>query len=204
MKVPSPPHDRKKSRQDDVYAAAARLFAEKGYHATRIQDIAEELGMLKGSLYYYFNSKEDLLVKITEGHIGRIHRAIEAVVNTGYSSKQKLMLAIDEHLRMYLENVHVYMIFANENLQEIDPTTAALVRDMNRSYQILWIQILQEGIDNGEFRADLNAHLMMRAILGMNMWTSAWYNPEGEISIRELARQFADLILRGVDGTSQR
>ena len=196
MQIPTPA--RKKSRQDDVYAAAARLFAEKGYHATRIQDIADELGMLKGSLYYYFNSKEDLLIKITEGHIGRIYHAIKAIVETRYPSKQKLLLAIDEHLRMYLENVHVYMIFAKENLEGIDPKLAALVRDMNRTYQDLWVQVLQEGIDAGDFRADLNPHLIMRAILAMCNYTSAWYKPTGEISVRELARQFADLMMIGV------
>ncbi|MGB1253869.1 MAG: TetR/AcrR family transcriptional regulator [Candidatus Promineifilaceae bacterium] len=196
MQIPTP--SRKKSRQDDVYEAAARLFAEKGYHATRIQDIADELGMLKGSLYYYFNSKEDLLIKITEGHIGRIYHAIKAIVETGYPSRQKLMLAIDEHLRMFLEHVHVYTIFARENLEGIDPKLAQLVRDMNRTYQELWMQILQEGIDSGEFRPDLNPHLMMRAILAMCNYTSAWYQPSGDISVRELARQFANLIMAGV------
>ena len=196
MQIPTPA--RKKSRQDDVYEAAARLFAEKGYHATRIQDIADELGMLKGSLYYYFSSKEDLLIKITEGHIGRIYHAIKSIVETGYPTRQKLLLSIDEHLRMFLEHVHVYTIFAKENLEEIDPKLAELVRDMNRAYQELWMQMLQEGIDNGAFRADLNPHLVMRAILGMNNYTSAWYDSTGEVSIRELARQFADLILLGV------
>lgn len=196
MQIPTPA--RKKSRQDDVYAAAARLFAEKGYHATRIQDIADELGMLKGSLYYYFSSKEDLLIKITQGHIGKIYHAIKAIVETGYPSKQKLLLAIDEHLRMFLEHVHVYTIFAKENLEEIDPKLAALVRDMNRTYQELWEQMLQDGVDKGDFRADLNPHVMMRAILAMCNYTSAWYKPTGDISERELARQFADLIMQGV------
>ena len=196
MQIPTPA--RKKSRQDDVYEAAARLFAEKGYHATRIQDIADELGMLKGSLYYYFSSKEDLLIKITEGHIGRIYHAIKSIAETGYPSEQKLLLAIDEHLRMFLENVHVYTIFAKENLEEIDPRLAELVRDMNRTYQELWQSMLQEGIDNGAFRADLNPHLTMRAILGMSNYTSAWYKPTGDISVRELARHFANLIMQGV------
>ena len=50
-----------KKRETEVYATAAQLFARKGFHATRMQDIADELGMQKGSLYYYFNSKDELL-----------------------------------------------------------------------------------------------------------------------------------------------
>ena len=52
---------KKKARQNEIYATAAELFANKGYHATRIQDIANQLGMRKGSLYYYFATKEDFL-----------------------------------------------------------------------------------------------------------------------------------------------
>lgn len=192
---------RRKSRQDEVYAAAAKLFATKGYHATRVQDIADELGILKGSLYYYFSSKEDLLVKITEGRIEKLLEAIQAIADTGYPPRQKIALAIDEHLRFFQEHVHIYTIFVREQLADINKRTANNARKMNRVYQQLWKEMLEEGIAAGEFRADIDTELIMRAILGLCNYTWTWYDPTGRVQIRELARIFTDLILSGIDHT---
>lgn len=190
--------ERRKSRQDELYAAAARLFATKGYHATRVQDIADELGMLKGSLYYYFSSKEDLLVKITEGRIEELLEAIQAIVATGYPPRQKVALAIDEHLRFFQQHVHIYTIFVKEQLADINKRTANNARKMNRAYQQLWREMLEEGIDTGDFRPDIDSELIMRAILGLCNYTWTWYDPAGRVQIRELARIFTDLILSGI------
>jgi AcrR family transcriptional regulator len=195
--------DRKKSRQDEVYATAAKLFATRGYHATRMQDIADELGMLKGSLYYYFDSKEDLIVKITSGRIEELYEAIKAVVNTGYSPTQKLTLAIDEHIRFFQEHVHIYTIFVREQLANINDGTANSADVMNKKYQNLFRQILQEGIDAGEFSADTDTQIIMRAILGMCNYTWSWYEPDGRIPVRELARMFTQMILGGIRPVNQ-
>ena len=190
--------DRKKSRQEEVYATAARLFATRGYHATRMQDIADELGMLKGSLYYYFDSKEDLIVKITSGRIEELYEAIDAIVQTGYSPTQKLTLAIDEHIRFFQEHVHIYTIFVREQLANINDGTASSADIMNKKYQNLFRQILQEGIDAGEFSADIDTQIIMRAILGMCNYTWSWYDPNGRIPVRELARIFTQMVLGGI------
>lgn len=190
--------DRKKSRQEEVYATAAKLFATRGYHATRMQDIADELRMLKGSLYYYFDSKEDLIVKITSGRIEELYAAIQAIVNTGYPPTQKLTLAIDEHLRFFQDNVHIYTIFVREQLANINDGTANSADLMNKKYQNLFRQILQEGIDAGEFAADLDTQIVMRAILGMCNYTWSWYDPDGRIPVRELARMFTQMVLGGI------
>ena len=193
--------DRKKSRQEEVYATAARLFATRGYHATRMQDIADELGMLKGSLYYYFDSKEDLIVKITSGRIEELYEAIDAIVQTGYSPTQKLTLAIDEHIRFFQEHVHIYTIFVREQLANINDGTASSADVMNKKYQNLFRQILQEGIDAGEFSADIDTQIIMRAILGMCNYTWSWYDPNGRIPVRELARIFTQMVLGGIKST---
>ena len=190
--------ERKKSRQEEVYAAAARLFATRGYHATRMQDIADELGMLKGSLYYYFDSKEDLIVKITSGRIEELLKAVQAIVDTGYSPTQKLTLAIDEHLRFFQDHVHIYTIFVREHLSDINDGTANTADLLNKQYQNLFTQILQEGIDAGEFSAETDTQVVMRAILGMCNYTWSWYDPDGRVPVRELARMFTQLILGGI------
>ena len=195
--------DRKKSRQEEVYATAAKLFATRGYHATRMQDIADELGMLKGSLYYYFDSKEDLIDKITSGRIEELYDAIQAIVDTGHAPTQKLTLAIDEHIRFFQDHVHIYTIFVREQLANINDGTANSADVMNKKYQNLFRQILQEGIDAGEFSADIDTQIIMRAILGMCNYTWSWYDPDGRIPVRELARMFTQMVLGGIKPANQ-
>lgn len=191
--------ERKKARQDEVYGAAARLFAERGYHATRVQDIADELGMLKGSLYYYFSSKEDLLVQVIEGYVEEIYEALVGIVNSGYSPRQKLILALDAHLRLFHQNAHVYAIFMQENLTMIDRATAVTVKQRNKAYAHLWEQILEQGVQQGDFRPGLDIPVTARAILGMCNHTLTWYQVDGRLPIRELARVFSQLILQGIE-----
>lgn len=190
--------DKRKARQDDVYAAAAKLFAEKGYHATRIQDIADELGMLKGSLYYYFSSKEDLLVNIASGRIEESIAAMKGILSTKYSPTEKLTLAIDEHLRLHQEHADIYMIYMQENLHEINADAAEQVSRLTRAYQKLWEGLLCEGIECGEFQADLDTEIAVKGVLSMCNHTIVWYDPNGRVPIRELAKQFANLVLNGV------
>lgn len=190
--------EKRKARQDDVYTAAAKLFAEKGYHATRIQDIADELGMLKGSLYYYFSSKEELLVNITSGRIEESIAALRGILATTYTPTEKLTLAIDEHLRLYQEHANIYTIYMQENLHEINAATAEQVSRLSKAYQQLWAQLLCEGIDSGDFQMDLDVEITVKAILSMCNNTIIWYNPSGRVPIRELARLFANLVLNGV------
>lgn len=190
--------EKRKARQDDVYAAAAKLFAEKGYHATRIQDIADELGMLKGSLYYYFSSKEELLVNLTSGRIEESIAAIKGILSTKYTPTEKLTLTIDEHLRLYQEHAHIYTIYMQENLHEINADAAEQVSRLSKAYQKLWEKLLGEGIDCGEFQADLDTEIAVKAILSMCNNTIIWYDPNGRVPIRELARMFANLVLNGV------
>lgn len=190
--------EKRKARQDDVYTAAAKLFAEKGYHATRVQDIADELGILKGSLYYYFSSKEELLVKITSGRIEESIAALKDILSTGYTPTEKLTLAIDEHLRLYQEHANIYTIYMQENLREINEEAAEQVSRLSKTYQNLWAKLLCLGIDSGEFQSDLDVDITVKAILSMCNNTIIWYDPHGRVPIRELARMFANLVLNGV------
>lgn len=189
---------KKKARQNEIYATAAELFANKGYHATRIQDIANQLGMRKGSLYYYFATKEELLARVTEGRIEEMLAAMEAIIATNHTPTQKLTLAIDEHLRLYKKHANIFAIFTQENLAEISVETAKVVRTVSKKYQSLWKAILQEGIERGEFQEGLDLEITMQAILGMCNHTLIWYKSEGRLEIREIARLFAQLIISGI------
>ena len=189
---------KKQAKTEEIYAIAARLFATKGYHATRIQDIAAELGMLKGSLYYYFNSKEDLLVQLVQSRLGEAHQVIRQIVEGEGNAAAKLQQAISEHLRLYQQSAHIYALFYYENLAQIHPATAQTVHLLTYEYERLWHELVQSGIEAGCFRADLDVTITVKAIMGMCNSTLQWYNPEGRLPIYNIARHFSDLLLQGI------
>lgn len=192
-------NDKRKAREDDLYATAARLFAERGFHATRMQDIADEMGLLKGSLYYYCASKEELLSRITSGQIEEAITAVQGIIDTGYTPTEKLTFAIDEHLRLYQDHADIYAIYMQENLRHINVETAEQIYRVGKQYQALWAHILQEGVAAGEFAPDLDVEIAVKAILSMCNNTINWYDPHGRVPLRELARIFTNLILNGLN-----
>lgn len=189
---------KKESKTEEVYAIAARLFATKGYHATRIQDIADELGMLKGSLYYYFDSKEDLLVRLVQSRLGEAHQVIRGIVEGEGDAAAKLQCAIQEHLRLYQQSAHIYALFYYENLSQINEATAQIVHRLTYEYERLWHELVQTGVHEGSFRHDLDVAITVKAIMGMCNSTLLWYDPEGRLPIRSIAHHFSGLLLQGM------
>ncbi len=188
----------RKKRESEVYTTAARLFATKGFHATRMQDIADELGMQKGSLYYYFDSKEHLLNELVSGAFQEALTAVHAILATNHTPAQKLALAIDEHLRFLRHNVDIHLINVREILTAVDPATAVTIATLMDDYEAAWVAILHEGIQRGEFRADLDAPVTVKALVGLCNSTMSWFDENGRLPGREIARIFAELVTNGL------
>ncbi|PIE82364.1 MAG: hypothetical protein CSA11_00840 [Chloroflexi bacterium] len=187
-----------KKRETEVYATAARLFARKGFHATRMQDIANELGMQKGSLYYYFNSKDELLRKLVTGSVQEAQSSLQAILETERPPAQKLATALDEHLRILQQNADLHLINAQEILMSLDAETAVTTKAILKEYENTWAAIVQEGIDAGHFRSDLDPKIVIKALLGLTNSTLTWFEPAGRLSRQEIAQIFAELIMNGL------
>lgn len=194
---------KKEAKTEEVYAIAARLFATKGYHATRIQDIADELGMLKGSLYYYFDSKEDLLVRLVQSRLGEAHQVIRGIIEGEGDAAAKLTCAIQEHLRLYQQSAHIYALFYYENLSQINEATAQIVHRLTYEYERLWHELVQIGVHEGSFRPDLDVAITVKAIMGMCNSTLLWYNPHGRLTINAVAQVFSEIIRQGIEQRGQ-
>lgn len=186
------------AREKEIHQAAARVFREKGYHAARMQDVAEALGMQKGSLYYYISSKEDLLRGLVEVPIRRMTEEAREVLATGYAPGEKLARVIEVHLRHVQAHRDVFGIFLREDLGLLEHTSECDLRALLGTYDALWDRLLMAGIDAGAFRTDLAVPVIRKAIIGMCNGTYTWFDAEGPLPIQEIARQFAAFALRGV------
>lgn len=188
----------REARKAEILRTAAAVFREKGFHAARIQDVAERLGMQKGSLYYYISSKEDLLRGLVEAPIRAMNEEVRQLLDTGHPPDQKLARVIELHLRYFQEHRNIFGIFLREDLDLLDQTSDSDLRALLRTYDALWDELLQEGAAQGLFREDLDRRVIAKAIIGMCNGTFTWFDPEGRHPIHEIARLLADFALRGV------
>ena len=188
------------SKEQEIVAVAARLFKEKGYRTTTLEDIAVAVGMLKGSLYYYIRSKEDLLHLVVRDPIRQAYNKLEEIVVSDMPVTTKIAQAVVNHMTLFHEHypqIAVYLHDYHHLMQQLEKN----VIETPKHYQRLWATLLQQGVDAGELRDDLDVKVTGYAILGMCNWIYRWYNPHGTLSAEEIADVFIKLVLEGLTKT---
>lgn len=182
----------------EMLQAAVRVFNRQGFHATRIQDVADELGMGKASLYHYISTKEDLLHGLIEGAIERMISETESVIATGHPAQQKLVMAIETHLRRSQEDRDIWGVLQRENPELFKSNSTADIQKLIKSYEVLWMRIFDQGVEEGELDPELDARVAVQALLGMCRSVYDWFRPDGRLPIQEVARILSEIALRGV------
>src|SRR5579871_5689555 len=154
------------AREEQVRAAALRLFKEKGYHATSMRDIAAAVGINKGSLNSYIKSKEDLLVPVFEQAQGVLLTEIEHIsADAGASPTDRLKRAIHAHVTAVADNLDVLTVYLSE-WRQLKADSLATNRDQRERYGALFLQILDDGVRAGELRP-LDTRVVLLGIIGM-------------------------------------
>ncbi len=189
-----------KSKRDAIVAAAAKVFREKGYHQSTTEDIAAEVGMLKGSLYYYITKKEDLLHAVVEKPVQEMVSNLRQIADGPGSAADKIRRLIADHLRTFDEYYpHIFVY-----LQEISHTGADQDRPFNYigvEYRRLIERIIRDGVASGELRDDLDPTLTSLAIVGMCNWMHRWYRPSGKLPAPVIAETYATIVLDGLQSS---
>ncbi|WP_165774260.1 TetR/AcrR family transcriptional regulator [Mycolicibacterium sphagni] len=181
----------------EIVDAAAQLFVEKSYDATGLTELASRIGMLKGSLYHYITTKDDLLFAI----IDKVHQTSLANMvrwqPVDGSVHLKLRMFIKGHVAHFVENFTFASVFIHDfrSLSAARRQVIVAERDVYDGYLRT---LLRQGQAEGVVCPDLDAKSVSMGIFGMMNWMYRWYSPEGSISPEALGDQFADLILGGV------
>lgn len=184
-------------KKAEVLRAAAKVFRKKGYHASRIQDVADELGMQKGSLYYYIKTKEDLLSGLVEDILEQSVELLANIQDTTHSPSEKVSLCILSHLKLFHNNIDAFGVFINEDLNLINKNSQKDVFAMMKLYENGWLAIFEEGKAKNEFK-QADYKMVVKGILGMLNWSYRWYHVKEGYSIEQVAEIFSDLIINGV------
>jgi AcrR family transcriptional regulator len=188
------------ARQDQVRAAALRLFREKGYHATSMRDIADAVGINKGSLYSYIKSKEDLLVPVFEQAQGVLLSQIEQITaDTESTPTQRLKRALHAHVTAVADNLDVLTVYLSE-WRQLATESLATNRRQRERYAAMFHQILRDGIETGEFRP-MDTGIVMLGMIGMCNYLFRWYRPDGRLTPDQVADELIEMVMRGVQAS---
>lgn len=184
--------------KEKITEQSIRLFEKKGFSETSIQDIVDSLGVTKGTFYYYFSSKEELLMDIHLGYINELLVQQERIFKDEKNScKQKLF----EIVYMLLSNIKLRgsaaKIFFRE-LKNLSPERLALIDLKRDRFRLNIEELIEAGMRNGELRPNLNPVIITFGILGITNWSYQWFNPNGSFTDREVAEIFVEMILKGI------
>jgi AcrR family transcriptional regulator len=184
------------TRKSELTRQAARLFAEKGYHGTSIGDLAEAMGVQKGSLYAHIESKADLLWEVARDGAAAFHAALDAVPDD-LPATEKIRLALRAHLRVVGEQVDVATVFIRE-WRYLHGKRREQFLGERRRYEERFRALFGEGRELGELRTDLDDATATLLALSAANWAYTWITPETDTD--ELADRFFAFLLDGMRG----
>ena len=196
MTVRAAPKSASTPREEEILAAAARIFREKGYHGTSVRDIAESVGLLKGSLYHYIRSKEELLARLFEGALEDTIRELETISSREARPSERLRDMVSAYVRAVTDNIDAVSLYLRE-WRALPAPQLTRVRARRRAMRALFEDVIADGVRAHEFAA-ADAKIAALAILGMCNWLYEWYRPRGRLDADELATTIADQALRSV------
>jgi AcrR family transcriptional regulator len=187
-------------RREELTRVAARLFAERGYHATSLADVAEALGIQKPSLYHHIASKEDLLWEVAWAGAEAFHAALDAVADYEPATT-KIKLALRGHLEVVADQLDTSTVFTRE-WRSLDGERRTRFVAERRRYEERIRELFREGVERGELRSDLDIATASLLFLSAANWAYTWLRPDADVV--ELADRVFALLLDGMRGYATR
>jgi len=186
------------SRRDELLAIAAGLFAERGFKNTTVRDIADAAGILSGSLYHHFDSKESMVDELLDTFQTELWTKYDAIEASDLTPKDKLVAVVRTSFEAIGEHRNEVAIFQTDALYLATFERFGYLIERNRKFRTLWTGLLEEGVASGELRADLDVALVYR-FLRDTVWVAVrWYRPGGSLTPADVADQYLSILLEGI------
>ncbi|GGV44651.1 TetR family transcriptional regulator [Actinomadura cremea] len=185
-------------RRAELLATAAEVFASQGYSATTVRKVADAAGILGGSLYYHFDSKESMADEILSTFLDEMWASYERVLAEGRSARDTLEGIVVESFRSIDRHRPAVVIYQNESKHLATSERFRYLLDSQRRFEEMWLALLDRGVKEGVFRADLDRTLIYRFIRD-TVWVAAnWYQPGGRLSADDIAKHYLAMFLEGI------
>lgn len=180
----------------NIMNAALRLFGERGYHATSLQDVIKAAGCSKGAFYHYFESKEDLLLLFHDTFIDHLLAFAEGAARWPGDPVEKLQRILN-HLLESMSTFHDHMaVFHNES-RFLTQEKFSLVQVKRDRYEALMRGLVEEAIRSGQLRPDLDPKIFSFVLLGTFNWAFRWFRPGRPMRPDEMSKVLFHIVLEG-------
>ena len=183
-------------RKTMIIREAAILFREKGYMAANLRRLAKRAGIQGGSLYYHFESKQDILFTIMNHTMDDLLALADACRARGGSPPDSLRWAIQEHIKYHVENINETYVTDNE-LKSLDSAYLAIINDKRSAYEVFFEEILSEGVKQGLFQIN-DIKVITYGILQISTGTSVWFKEGGRLTADQISEIYFNLIYQGI------
>jgi AcrR family transcriptional regulator len=184
-----------KRRAAEILAAAARVFARRGYLGASTQDIADVLGVRQASIYYYFDSKEAALEAVCADGLADFGTRALAILRAPGTASQKVAKLVFQHLSPALERQDFSLVFLRER-RFLPRPARERIRALEHRYERIIQKVIEQGIASGEFRDDLDPRMATLALLGLGNSAVAWYGREPAATLERITSSYIDLLVR--------
>jgi len=174
------------------------MFAERGLRATTVRDIADGAGILSGSLYHHFASKEEMVDELLRSFLDWLFARYREIMDTEANPLERvkgLFMASFEAI----EHRHAQVVIYQDEAQRLKSQPRfSYIEDMNRRQRTMWIDVITQGIAEGYFQSDLNVDLVYRFIRDTTWVSVRWYSPGGPLTADQVGRQYLAIVLGGI------
>jgi AcrR family transcriptional regulator len=186
------------TRRDQLLAIAAQLFAEKGFKNTTVRDIADAAGILSGSLYHHFDSKESMVDEILSTFQEELFGQYDEILSSDADPRTKLEQAVRVSFDAIDQHHSEVAVFQNDAAYLSTLGGFGYLEERHAQSREVWMTLLREGMEAGVLRADLDLDLVYRFIRD-TVWVAVnWYRPGGQLSAAAVADQYVRILLDGI------
>lgn len=185
-------------RRRELLDTAAEVFAAQGYDATTVRKIADAAGMLAGSLYYHFDSKESMLDEILSAFLTELWEGYDTVLAAGLGPRETIEALVTESFREIDRHRAAVAIYQKESRTLSAQPRFHYLSDSQQKFEKAWLGTLERGVAARVFRADLDIRLTYRFVRDTVWVAASWYRPGGGHSPEEIARQYLSMVLDGI------
>ncbi|WP_313673814.1 TetR family transcriptional regulator KstR2 [Mycolicibacterium sp.] len=192
------------TRREELLELAASMFAERGLRATTVRDIADAAGILSGSLYHHFSSKEEMVDEVLRGFLDWLFDRYQQIIDTERNPLERLkglfMASFDA-----IEHHHAEVVIYQDEAKRLSGQPRfGYIDDLNKRQRKMWVDVLTEGVGQGYFRPDIDVDLVYRFIRDTTWVSVRWYQPGGPLTAEQVGRQYLSIVLGGIAAVKEK
>ena len=186
------------TRRGELLERASTMFAERGLRATTVRDIADAAGILSGSLYHHFSSKEEMVDEVLRSFLDWLFERYQQIIDTEPNPLARLeglfMASFDA-----IEHHHAEVVIYQDEAKRLSGQPRfSYIDELNVRQRKMWVDVLTEGIEQGYFQPDVDVDLVYRFIRDTTWVSVRWYQPGGPLTAEQVGRQYLSIVLGGI------